>query len=107
MLIKTRKQGNSLTITVPSEFKISEGTTVEPELREDGIFYKFVNADENDFDVLILEDLVADGYEGESLIAAFKERKANVPVALKKLVKETKEESPVLTREELEKELEL
>jgi antitoxin component of MazEF toxin-antitoxin module len=43
MIVKTRKQGNSITMTVPKEFHISAGTQLEPELREGGIFYRFIS----------------------------------------------------------------
>lgn len=41
MIVKTRKQGNSITMTVPKEFHIARGVEFEPELVEGGIFYRF------------------------------------------------------------------
>lgn len=51
--IKERKQGNSITLTVPAKFHINPGTILEPRLTDKGIFYKFVDKDEF-FDKYIL-----------------------------------------------------
>jgi len=107
MRLKTRKQGNSLTLTVPSSFNIPENTTVEPEMTEEGILYRFVKEEEdsNDFDVLILQDLVEEGWSGEYLVDEFKKRKKKVPQAIRNMINEAAEKGCSMTREELEKEI--
>lgn len=37
MSVKTRKQGNSLMITVPADFKIKENMEYEPVLEDNGV----------------------------------------------------------------------
>lgn len=105
MLTKTRKQGNSLTLTVPKEFNIAEGQTVEPELTEQGILYKFVDTDKEDdfFDFTsdILADLVKEGYTGDHLLTEFNARKAAIPAAFKHM--RTHTTGKVMTQEELKK----
>lgn len=103
MLTKTRKQGNSVMITVPSSFNVGEGVVLEPKLMENGIFYEFVTSDENffDFDENILRDLMAEGFEGSDLINEFTKRKSKIPKAIRKLVEEARENSTEFSREEL------
>ena len=49
---KTRKQGNSLMVTIPKSFNISEGVKLRPRLTNKGIFYEFVDDDDFfDFDL--------------------------------------------------------
>lgn len=71
-IIKTRKQGNTLTVTVPKSFNVGEGVKLRPRLTSSGIFYEFVNEDNFfDFDKDILKDLASYGYEGQNLIFEF------------------------------------
>lgn len=42
MITKTRKQGNSIMLTVPKEFDVPNGVEVEAKLVENGILYEFV-----------------------------------------------------------------
>lgn len=58
-----------------------------------------------DFDDKILEDLVAQGYEGKELIKKFKEMKKNIPSAIDKIVADVDNDQSVLTQEEFEKEI--
>jgi antitoxin component of MazEF toxin-antitoxin module len=103
MTVKTRKQGNSVTITIPSRFKIQPGIEFEPEKTNEGILFRFTK-DENyvDFTPLILRDLVNEGYEGYNLIEEYQKRKDHIPIALQMLRDEAKAKGPV-TREEFEK----
>ncbi|WP_125711573.1 type II toxin-antitoxin system PemI/MazE family antitoxin [Companilactobacillus kedongensis] len=48
MTIKTRKQGNSLIITVPAEFKIGENVEFNPMLDDNGVI-SFVPVHKNLF----------------------------------------------------------
>lgn len=107
MLTKTRKQGNSVMITVPSSFNVGEGIVLEPKLLENGIFYEFVAPEDVffDFDANILRDLMAEGFEGSALIDEFTKRKSKIPKGLKRLVKEARESSEQLSREELAKKI--
>jgi hypothetical protein len=107
MITKTRKQGNSIMITVPKEYKIAEGVTVEPELKKDGIFYRFVQTENNDpfdFDSLILSDVIAEGYEGQAIINEFEKRKEDINNQLVYFLNK-ESDSKVMTREEMEREI--
>lgn len=42
MLTRTRRQGNSVILTVPKKFAIPTGLDVEAKLVKTGILYKFV-----------------------------------------------------------------
>lgn len=85
--IKVHKQGNSAMITVPAKFKIKTGTEFIPELRANGIFYRFVQKEDNffDFDEDILSDLIQEGISGEQLLIEFKKRRAQIKQGVKKL----------------------
>ncbi|MFD1318952.1 AbrB/MazE/SpoVT family DNA-binding domain-containing protein [Loigolactobacillus zhaoyuanensis] len=106
MLTKTRKQGNSLTLTVPKEFQIPEGKQMEPELTDKGIFYRFTDTDETDFFDFsndILQDLINADYSGNELLTEFKKRKTAINLALKSTMVQTN--NPTMTREEFAKEI--
>lgn len=105
MRTKTRKQGNSITLTVPKEFNIKEGTVVEARLTKNGIFYEFVDEDSMNFDVQLLEDLINEGYTDQDLLSEFKKRKKNLPHALDRIVEQTLLEEKVMSKAELEKEI--
>lgn len=107
MKTKTRKQGNSLTLTVPKEFKIGEGVTMEPKLLPNGIFYEFSTPENEflDFDTEILKDLISEGVETEYLVSEFTKRKEEIPRAFEKITTETLKNESIMTREELEKEI--
>ena len=105
MRTKTRKQGNSITLTVPKKFNIKEGTVVEARLTKNGIFYEFVYDGSMDFDVQLLEDLIKEGYTDQDLLAEFKKRKKNLPHALDRIVEQTLLEEKVMSKAELEKEI--
>ncbi|MBO1308825.1 toxin-antitoxin system [Enterococcus sp. 669A] len=106
MKIKTRKQGNSITVTVPKEFNIDEDMTMEAKLFPTGIFYEFIKSEDDflDFDTEVLHELVSQGVTGEDLVNKFSQRKKEVSKALQKLSVETMSE-PIMTRTELEKEI--
>lgn len=105
MITKTRKQGNSITLTVPKEFNIKEGIAVEARLTKNGIFYEFVDEDSMDFDVQLLEDLISEGYAEQELLIEFKKRKKNLSLVIDKLTEQTLAEEKVLSKADLEKEL--
>ena len=52
MITKTRKQGNSIMLTVPKEFDVPNGVEVEAKLVENGILYEFVEPKKEFFDLL-------------------------------------------------------
>lgn len=106
-ITKTRRQGNSLTVTVPKSFNVGEGVKLRPRLTDKGIFYEFVNEDDFfDFDEDILKDLVDQGYEGQELINQFKKMKKNMPAAMDKLIGEAKKENfGSMSKKEFEKEI--
>ncbi|RMC24160.1 MULTISPECIES: toxin-antitoxin system [unclassified Lactobacillus] len=103
--IKTRKQGNSVMLSVPKSFGIKEGVATIPRITNNGIFYEFVDNDDFfDFDTDILKDLVSQNYSGQELIDKFLEAKKAIPEAINKLAQDAEPE-PIMTKEELEKEV--
>lgn len=104
---QTRKQGNSIMLTVPSKFNIGPGVTVKPKLTPDGIFYEFVKDDDDffDFDEDILKDIVKDKIPEDQIPKEFTKRKKALNGAWKRLVKDAKDSSRITTREEFEKEI--
>ncbi|MFD1420697.1 toxin-antitoxin system [Lactiplantibacillus songbeiensis] len=103
---KTRKQGNSITLTVPSKFNIQAGVTVEPELTTEGIFYRFT--DDNpifNFDADILTDLIAEGTPTYNLVHEFKKRQQSVPQTFEKIAKETLANEAPLSKSDFEHEI--
>ncbi|GHP14018.1 AbrB family transcriptional regulator [Lentilactobacillus fungorum] len=107
METQTRRQGNSIMLTVPSKFHIGEGVTVKPKLTPDGIFYEFVHEDDDffNFDKDILKDIVKDKVPAEQIPDEFAKRKQALSGAWKKLIKEAKDSSVMTTREAFEKEV--
>lgn len=105
MITKTRKQGNSLTLTVPKEFGLNEGVSMQPKLLDNGILYEFVAKEDDFFDFTsdILSDLIKDGYQGDELLAEFNRRKREIPEAWESMIGHT--DGIIMSREELEKEL--
>ncbi|MDR2896583.1 MAG: AbrB family transcriptional regulator [Propionibacteriaceae bacterium] len=96
MLTAVRKQGNSLTLTVPKDFGIPVGVKTRPELRDDGIFYRFQEpAEPQDIDTAILRNLVDQGLTGSRLVDEFEATKAKLPAALTRLVTETLANAPM------------
>lgn len=108
--IKVRKQGNSAMITVPAKFKIKTGTEFIPELRANGIFYRFTQKEDNffNFDEDILSDLIQEGFSGQNLLKEFKKRRANINQGFNKMIDEALLEAkntPTTSEEELRKEI--
>ncbi|GAA3191257.1 hypothetical protein [Lentilactobacillus kefiri] len=107
METQTRKQGNSIMLTVPSKFNIGPGVTVKPKLTPDGIFYEFVKEDDDffNFDEDILNDIVKDKIPEEQVPKEFTKRNKALNGAWKQMVKEAKDSSVPTTREAFEKEI--
>ena len=107
MITKTRKQGNSVTLTVPKEFKIPVGTTMEPKLVEKGILYEFVEPPKDfyDFSEEILADIINEGYSEESILDEFKKRKKELVATMKAIAEDTLTNAKAMTKEELAKEI--
>jgi len=105
MQTKTRKQGNSLTLTVPKEYSIAPGRKVVPELRANGIFYRFVDNEDDflDFSTDILKSLVSQGLSGDELVSEFNRQKHAISESLKNLA--TNDDTSSLSRKELEEEI--
>lgn len=107
---KTRKQGNSLTLTVPSDFKIKSGVAVRPELTPEGIFYHFIEKDTfrkdtfGDFSTEILRNLIAKGTDTEDLVSEFEKAQREIPVAIDRAAVAA-EQAPVMTKRELSEEI--
>lgn len=108
-VIKTRRNGNSLTVTVPKSFNIEEGIPLRPRLTDKGIFYEFVDEDDfYNFGEDILKDLVSQGYEGQYLVKQFKKIKKEIPAAMGKLISNAERDaanSKPMSKEEFEREI--
>ena len=74
MITKTRKQGNSIMLTVPKEFDVPNGVEVEAKLVENGIFYEFVEPKKKFFDFSedVLADILSEGYSKQEILKEFK-----------------------------------
>lgn len=92
MIVKARKQGNSLMITIPKAFNITQGASFTPHLREDGVFFERVETAPSfvdDFDALLLTDIVKDGYtDGKEIIKEMKHRKSLMENRLDEMMRE-------------------
>ncbi|WP_424321243.1 hypothetical protein ACPD8N_03480 [Lacticaseibacillus chiayiensis] len=105
MQIKTRKQGNSLTLIVPKEFNIAPGQRVVPKLRANGIFYRFVEDKDDffDFSTDVLKSLVAQGLTGNELVSEFNRQKHAISASLSTLANDY--DVITLSRKELKKKI--
>lgn len=103
---ETRKQGNSIVVTVPSSFNIKPNTVLKPKLTDKGILYEFVDDSEDflDFDADILRNLINEGVSGDELINRFLEMKKAIPQAMNKLAQDAEKES-IMSKEEFRKEV--
>ncbi|MDR1521240.1 MAG: hypothetical protein LBS28_00005 [Streptococcaceae bacterium] len=82
-IVKIRKQGNDVTITLPKELNIPVC-----ECKKDNF----------NFDEYLLQDLFAKGYFEEELIVEFEQRKGKISKAVQQLAKEVKNESIISGR---------
>lgn len=107
MITKTRKQGNSIMLTVPKDFNVPNGVEVEAKLVENGILYEFVEPQKEFFDFSedILSDIIAEGYEKDKILAEFKNRKNKLVSSFSNIAKDTLANSKAMTKEELAKEI--
>ncbi|MGX7025381.1 AbrB/MazE/SpoVT family DNA-binding domain-containing protein [Vagococcus hydrophili] len=107
MITKTRKQGNSIMLTVPKEFDVPNGVEVEAKLVENGILYEFVEPKRDFFDFSedILSDIISEGYNNEEILQEFKKRKTKLTSDFKSIAKETVINSKPMTKEELATEI--
>jgi antitoxin component of MazEF toxin-antitoxin module len=89
MITKTRKQGNSIMLTVPKDFNVPNGVEVEAKLVENGILYEFVEPQKEfyDFSEDILSDIIAEGYDKDEILVEFKNRKTKCILPLEILLK--------------------
>ncbi|KAA9301790.1 AbrB/MazE/SpoVT family DNA-binding domain-containing protein [Aerococcus sp. UMB8608] len=92
MVVKARRQGNSLMITIPKAFNISEGESFKPHLQEDGIFFERVESVPrflDDYDDLLLTEIVNEGYkDGKAIIQEMERRKKLMEKRLDELMDE-------------------
>lgn len=103
MITKTRKQGNSIMLTVPKDFGIPNGVEVEAKLVENGILYEFIEPVKpfDDFSEDILTDIINEGYEHEDILSEFKARKSKLISSFKTIAKETATDGKAMPKEEL------
>lgn len=107
MITKTRKQGNSIMVTIPKEFNIPSGVAVEAKRVENGILYTFVQEENDflDFSAEILQDIIKEGYSGEQIVQEFTQRKQMINRRLHQIVDDTLSNQVPMTKEELSKEI--
>jgi len=77
-------------LTIPKEFfdKSNLGSKAECAYKDGTIIIKPLLKYDDDFTEEILKDLVAEGYEGYSLVEAFKKRRTDLKIAAEKLQEE-------------------
>lgn len=85
--LKTRKQGNSITVTIPKEFGIGPGVLVRPKKTANGFSYELVDIKDDffDFSSNILTDVIDDGFQGKDILHEFDKRKALIDEAVNNL----------------------
>lgn len=107
MITKTRKQGNSIMLTVPKDFNVPNGVEVEAKLVENGILYEFVEPQQEfyDFSEDILSDIIAEGYDKDDILVEFKNRKSKMQASFRNIAEDTILTSKVMTKEELAAEI--
>ncbi|GMC02502.1 AbrB family transcriptional regulator [Enterococcus thailandicus] len=107
MITKTRKQGNSIMLTVPKDFNVPNGVEVEAKLVENGILYEFVEPQKEfyDFSEDILSDILAEGFSKDKILVEFKNRKSKMISSLRNIADDTLANSKAMTKEELAKEI--
>ncbi|MFS1134824.1 AbrB family transcriptional regulator [Enterococcus hirae] len=107
MITKTRKQGNSIMLTVPKDFNVPNGIEVEAKLVENGILYEFVEPQKEfyDFSEDILSDIIAEGYDKDDILVEFKNRKSKMQASFRNIAEDTLMTSKAMTKEELETEI--
>ncbi|MCZ1532260.1 AbrB family transcriptional regulator [Enterococcus faecium] len=107
MITKTRKQGNSIMLTVPKEFDVPNGVEVEAKLVENGILYEFVEPKKEFFDFSedILADILSEGYRKQEILKEFRNRKNALTSAFKSIAEDTVANSKPMTKEELAAEI--
>jgi len=107
MITKTRKQGNSIMLTVPKDFNVPNGVEVEAKLVENGILYEFVEPQNEFFDFSedILSDIIAEGYDKDKILVEFKNRKNKFVSSFSNIATDTLANSKAMTKEELAKEI--
>lgn len=107
MITKTRKQGNSIMLTVPKDFNIPNGVEVEAKLVENGILYEFVEPQKEFFDFSedILSDIIAEGYDKDKILVEFKNRKNKMVSSFSNIATDTLTNPNAMTKEELAKEI--
>ncbi|EMF0060785.1 AbrB family transcriptional regulator [Enterococcus hirae] len=107
MITKTRKQGNSIMLTVPKDFNVPNGIEVEAKLVENGILYEFVEPQKEfyDFSEDILSDILAEGYDKDDILVEFKNRKSKMQASFKNIAEDTLTASKAMTKEELATEI--
>lgn len=107
MITKTRKQGNSIMLTVPKEFDVPNGVEVEAKLVENGILYEFVEPKKEFFDFSedVLADILSEGYNKHEILKEFRNRKNELTSAFRSIAEETVANSKPMTKEELAAEI--
>ena len=88
MNVKTRRVGNSLTVSIPKSFNIESGVIFEPIKTDKGILLQYVEEKDDffDFDEDILKSVIEDGFSKNEIVEEFKRRKEQFPKAVQKYV---------------------
>ena len=98
MITKTRKQGNSIMLTVPKEFDVPNGVEVEAKLVEP-------KKEFFDFSADVLADILSDGYSKHEILKEFRIRKKALASAFRTIAEDTVANSKPMTKEELAAEI--
>lgn len=80
-------------LTIPRRYyeALGFGSEAVCELRDDGIFIRPIKSEASgEFDEFILAELIEQGYEGEKLLAEFKEARKQVRPAVVKMLEDGK-----------------
>ncbi|OFN02790.1 hypothetical protein HMPREF2626_02450 [Aerococcus sp. HMSC062A02] len=92
-------------ITIPKAFNVTEGASFKPHLQEDGIFFERVESVPrfvDDFDALLLTDIVKAGFtDGEAIIKEMERRKKFMEERLSEMMEEPASE---MTEEDFNRE---
>jgi len=80
-------------VTIPLRFfeKLRFGQEIECCLTEDAVLLRPLSRVEDTFIMEILRDLIAQGYNGEELLAKFSEQRSNFCGAIRTLIEEADE----------------
>lgn len=92
-------------ISIPKEFfdSLEIGKEVTIELEGSAMIVRPIHDSSDDFSEFILKDLIAEGYEGEQLVAEFTHRKSQIKPALSHMLAEERPKAIRYSTSELDR----